>query len=215
MHWHYRRCRHERPTNAGCALSCGDTRPRGFITHALGFLAHLPVAGICHSLAWPCAHAPSDGLARGNRPRAHQDVLRDDFLQWLLTALVLWRAFARGLSLNKLGIGHARSISLFVVTFIGAALIAAAHWANVQRMASSDHPNLERLRALGARLFPRSKSEMALFSGTFAYRWRLRRIPVSRLRDGRTFPGRPGHLAGCDSFLRDVRVGSSLSRKGW
>jgi len=85
------------------------------------------------------------------------------FFQWLLTALVLWRAFARGLSLNELGIGHARSISLFVVTFIGAALIGAAHWANVQRMASSDHPNLERLRALGARLFPRSKSEMALF----------------------------------------------------
>jgi len=83
--------------------------------------------------------------------------------QWLLTALVAWRAFARGLSLHALGIGPVTSISLLTVTFIGAALIAAAHWANVRRMARSDHPNLQRLRLLGLRLFPRSKSEMALF----------------------------------------------------
>ena len=85
------------------------------------------------------------------------------FFQWLLTALVAWRAFARGLSLHALGIGPVTSISLLTVTFIGAALIAAAHWANVRRMARSDHPNLQRLRLLGSRLFPRSKSEMALF----------------------------------------------------
>jgi membrane protease YdiL (CAAX protease family) len=85
------------------------------------------------------------------------------FFQWLLTALVAWRAFARGLSLHELGISGGASIALLTVTFIGAALIAAAHWANVRRMARSDHPNLQRLRALGARLFPRSKSEMALF----------------------------------------------------
>jgi len=84
--------------------------------------------------------------------------------QWVFTALVAWRALARGLSLNELGIGHARGIPLFAVTFIGAALIAAAHWANVRRMAGSDHPNLVRLRALGARLLPRSQSEMALFA---------------------------------------------------
>jgi uncharacterized protein len=83
--------------------------------------------------------------------------------QWILTALVAWRAFARGLSLRELGVHGAASVSLLAVTFIGAALIAAAHWANVRRMARSEHPNLERLRELASRLFPRSTSELTLF----------------------------------------------------
>ena len=85
------------------------------------------------------------------------------FFQWALAVLVAWRAFARGLTPRELGLTSAISISVVAVTVIGAALIAAAHWANVRRMARSDHPNLQRLRALGSRLFPRSKSEMALF----------------------------------------------------
>src|SRR5215475_4879688 len=59
------------------------------------------------------------------------------FFQWLLTSLVAWRAIARGLSLNELGIGRVASISLFAATLLGAALIGAAHWANVRRMARS------------------------------------------------------------------------------
>ena len=85
------------------------------------------------------------------------------FFQWLLTVLVAWRAFAHGLSLQELGIVRELSIPLLAVTFTGAALIAVAHWANVRRMSRSDHPNLQRLRALGSRLFPRSTIELALF----------------------------------------------------
>jgi membrane protease YdiL (CAAX protease family) len=85
------------------------------------------------------------------------------FFQWLLTALVAWRAFARGLTPRELGIVQGASLSLFLVTVVGAAAVGAAHWANVQRMARSDHPNVRRLRALGSRLFPRTNSEMALF----------------------------------------------------
>lgn len=85
------------------------------------------------------------------------------FFQWLLLALVAWRASARGLSPRELGLVHGASFSLIMVTFLGAAVIGAAHWANVQRMARSDHPNVERLRALGSRLFPRTNAEMALF----------------------------------------------------
>src|SRR5215510_13109884 len=85
------------------------------------------------------------------------------FFQWLLTALVAWRAFARGLSPRDLGIVHGVSLSLFVVTLLGASVIGATHWANVRRMARSDHPNVQRLRALGSRLFPRTNLEMFLF----------------------------------------------------
>jgi uncharacterized protein len=83
--------------------------------------------------------------------------------QWLLTAFVAWRAFARGLSSRELAISSVASFPLLAVTIAGATLIAAAHWANVRRMARSDHPNVERLRALGLRLFPRSNSELSLF----------------------------------------------------
>jgi membrane protease YdiL (CAAX protease family) len=83
--------------------------------------------------------------------------------QWLLTAFVAWRAFARGLSFRELGISSGVSFPMVTVTLAGAALVAAAHWANVRRMARSDHPNLFRLRALGARLFPRSNFELSLF----------------------------------------------------
>lgn len=85
------------------------------------------------------------------------------FFQWALTALVLWRALARGLSPHELGIVLTWSFPLLATTLVGAALISAAHWANVRRMARSEHANLQRLRALGARLFPRSRAEFALF----------------------------------------------------
>lgn len=85
------------------------------------------------------------------------------FFQWALTILVAWRAFARGMSPRELGLSSVTSISVLAVTVVGALLIFAAHWANVRRMAGSDHPNLRRLRALGSRLFPRSRAEMALF----------------------------------------------------
>lgn len=83
--------------------------------------------------------------------------------QWVLTALVAWRAFARGLSLSELALQGSARASLFVVTIIGAVLVAAGHWANVRRMAKSSHPNVARLRALGSRLFPRSAGELLLF----------------------------------------------------
>src|SRR5215510_3396646 len=85
------------------------------------------------------------------------------FFQWALAAMVAWRALARGLSLSELGIVRNLSLSLLAVSLVGAIVIATAHWTNVQRMARSDHPGLQRLRALGSRLFPRSNAELALF----------------------------------------------------
>jgi uncharacterized protein len=115
---------------------------------------------------------PWRGHARMRQLRALPEVTSRDrvkmylatiLFQWLLTAFVAWRAFARGLSSRELGISSEASFPLLAVTIAGAALIAAAHWANVRRMARSDHPNAERLRALGLRLFPRSNSELSLF----------------------------------------------------
>lgn len=83
--------------------------------------------------------------------------------QWLLTLAIGWRAFARGLTWGEMAVSGASRITVLAVSIIGAILIGAAHWANVRRMGRSDHPNLERLRALGSRLFPRTPAETALF----------------------------------------------------
>ena len=83
--------------------------------------------------------------------------------QWLLTFVIGWRAFARGLTWRDLGVSGASRIAVLAVSIIGALLIGAAHWANVRRMSRSNHPNLQRLRALGSRLFPRTPTEIALF----------------------------------------------------
>jgi membrane protease YdiL (CAAX protease family) len=84
--------------------------------------------------------------------------------QWMLTVLVAWRALDRGLSWHDLGVESAWDFSLLTATAGGALLIAVGHWANVRRMAHSEHPNVVRLRALGARLFPRSAAEVALYA---------------------------------------------------
>jgi len=83
--------------------------------------------------------------------------------QWALTGLVAWRAFARGMSLPELGVMNPCSPSIVVLAAGGAALIAVAHWMNVRRMAGTNHPTAEKLRAMAVRLFPRSPVQTLFF----------------------------------------------------
>ena len=84
--------------------------------------------------------------------------------QWMLAAIVAWRAFARGLTPAQLGLASGRLSSVFLLTFIGAALIAVAHWMNLRRMAGLNHPAAEKLRAMAERLFPQSATETIFFT---------------------------------------------------
>jgi uncharacterized protein len=84
--------------------------------------------------------------------------------QWMLAAMVAWRAFARGLTLPQLGLAGGRLPSIFLLTFLGATLIAVAHWMNLRRMAGSSHPAAEKLRAMAERLFPKSATETIFFT---------------------------------------------------
>jgi uncharacterized protein len=163
MHPHYRRCSQNAPPGRiaadvaeTLALVFSSRMPWDFwlIFLLLGFV--IPWRGharMRHLMALP-------EVTSRERIKMYGATI---FFQWLLTALVAWRAFARGISLHELGIGRVASISLLAAALLGGALIGAAHWANVRRMARSDHPNLQRLRALGSRLFPQSRPEMALF----------------------------------------------------
>jgi membrane protease YdiL (CAAX protease family) len=83
--------------------------------------------------------------------------------QWALAIVVGWRAFARGLSWRDMGLTREFTSSILLITVAGATLIAILHWMNVRRMAHSDHPAIESLRALGSRLFPRQAAEFAFY----------------------------------------------------
>jgi len=84
--------------------------------------------------------------------------------QWLLAAIVAWRALARGLTIDQLGLAKEPLASTVLLSLIGATLIAVGHWMNLRRLAGSNHPAAERLRAMAARLFPRTAKETAFFT---------------------------------------------------
>lgn len=83
--------------------------------------------------------------------------------QWVLASVIAWRAITRGISLRELGLTEGWSPRLLTLAAGGAALIAGAHWMNLRRMAKSNHPAVQQLRALGARLFPHSPAEFTFY----------------------------------------------------
>jgi len=83
--------------------------------------------------------------------------------QWVLTALIGWRAFSRGLSTSELGLSAPWTPKILLITFAGAILIALGHWLNLHRMAGMNHPSIDSLRAMAARIFPRSGGELAFY----------------------------------------------------
>jgi membrane protease YdiL (CAAX protease family) len=116
---------------------------------------------------------PWRGRARMKHFMAQPQVLRRErirlyvstiLFQWVLAAIVAWRAFARGLTFSQLGLAGGRPASILLLTLIGASLIAVGHWMNLRRMAGSNHPAAEKLRAMARRLFPQSRIEVFLFT---------------------------------------------------
>ncbi len=85
--------------------------------------------------------------------------------QWVLSALIAWRAFARGLHWSDLGFKFHPPTTLLLVGLLGASLLGIAHWFNLRRVSRSTNPQVQRLRALAAKIFPHSNREAALFCG--------------------------------------------------
>ena len=100
-------------------------------------------------------------VSSGERIRLYLSTI---LFQWLLAAVVAWRALTRGLTVSQLGLAGESLASTVLVTLIGATLIAFGHWMNLRRLAGSNHPAAERLRAMAARLFPRSAKETVFFT---------------------------------------------------
>lgn len=83
--------------------------------------------------------------------------------QWIVAALIAWRAFARGFSFAALGLKLTPLPDLLVAGILGAALIGLAHWFNLRRVSQSNNPAAARLKSLAAKIFPRSNGETAIF----------------------------------------------------
>jgi membrane protease YdiL (CAAX protease family) len=83
--------------------------------------------------------------------------------QWMLAGAVFWRARARGMTFNEMGISARSGLAIVAGTLLGAVLFAVFHWANLRRIGRADAARVGRLRAVGERIFPQSRKELAVY----------------------------------------------------
>jgi membrane protease YdiL (CAAX protease family) len=81
--------------------------------------------------------------------------------QWLLTALVAWRAIARGLTPSDLGVAGRISADVVVWGLVGTALLCTFQWFNLRRVGHMSGPTTELMRKLAERLLPANAVEFA------------------------------------------------------
>jgi uncharacterized protein len=81
--------------------------------------------------------------------------------QWILTGLVAWRAFARGLRAEDLGIAGFITPTLLVWSAFGALLLGLFQWFNLRRLGRLSGAVPDFMRKLAERVLPSSTVEFA------------------------------------------------------
>ncbi len=80
--------------------------------------------------------------------------------QWLAVAVVAWRASARGLNLEELGlVVHGRG-RILIAAIVGAATLGGLQWLNLRRMGRSSGKAREFTQVLAERILPQSRVEL-------------------------------------------------------
>ena len=83
--------------------------------------------------------------------------------QWLAAALTAWRAWARGLTLEELGlVVHGRG-RVFLAAIVGAATLGGLQWLNLRRMGRSSGKARSFMQSLAERILPQSRAELLPF----------------------------------------------------
>jgi len=80
--------------------------------------------------------------------------------QWAITALVAWRALARGLSAVTLGLADYGGVSTLLASLALAAFIGCLHWLNLRRVGKSAGQATQRMRLLARRILPVNSVEL-------------------------------------------------------
>jgi uncharacterized protein len=84
-------------------------------------------------------------------------------LQWLLLAVVGWRALARGLTPGELGLSARLSPQIVMVGVLGAVIIAVLQFFNLRRMGKMEGAAPDFLRKLASRILPHSMVELLAY----------------------------------------------------
>ena len=84
--------------------------------------------------------------------------------QWMLLAVVGWRAIARGLSQSELGLGRGLDATIILWSVTGAIAVSAFQWFNLKRIGGMSGAVPELMRKLSQRLLPQTPVE----SGPYA-----------------------------------------------
>ncbi len=80
--------------------------------------------------------------------------------QWFAVAVVAWRAWARGLTAEDLGLlMHGRE-RIFFAAIVGAATFGALQWFNLRRMGRSTGKARHFMQRLAERILPQSRAEL-------------------------------------------------------
>ncbi len=83
--------------------------------------------------------------------------------QWLAAVVVAWRAWARGLSLEELGLVVHGRWRILIAAIVGAATLGGLQWLNLRRMGRSSGKAREFMQVLAERILPQSRLELVPF----------------------------------------------------
>jgi membrane protease YdiL (CAAX protease family) len=85
--------------------------------------------------------------------------------QWLAVAAVFWRARARGLTPDELGLVIHGRWRILIAAIVGAATLGGLQWLNLRRMGRSSGKAREFMHVLAERILPQSRVELVPYLG--------------------------------------------------
>jgi membrane protease YdiL (CAAX protease family) len=88
--------------------------------------------------------------------------------QWLAVGVVAWRAWARGLTPDELGLVVHGRWRILITAMVGAATFGTWQWFNLRRMGRSSGKARKLLEVLAERILPQSQAELLPYLGLAA-----------------------------------------------
>jgi uncharacterized protein len=85
--------------------------------------------------------------------------------QWMAVGVVAWRAWARGLTPDELGLVVHGRWRILITAMVGAATLGTLQWFNLRRMGRSSGKARKFLEMLAERILPQSRAELLPYLG--------------------------------------------------